>query len=49
MGMTMQSQAPCPRCKGKGKIIAKPCDRCKGKGKIRVTCPKCHEQTIHTT
>ena len=35
MGMTMQSQAPCPRCKGKGKIIAKPCDRCKGKGKIR--------------
>lgn len=35
MGMTMQSQSPCPRCKGKGTIITKPCERCKGKGKIR--------------
>lgn len=35
MGMTMQSQSPCPKCKGKGKIISKPCERCKGKGRIR--------------
>ena len=35
MGMTMQSQSPCPKCKGKGTIITTPCERCKGKGKIR--------------
>lgn len=35
MGMTMASTAPCPKCKGKGKIIPTPCSRCKGKGKIR--------------
>ena len=31
----MASPAPCPKCKGKGKIIPTPCSRCKGKGKIR--------------
>ena len=35
MGMTTASTAPCPKCKGKGKIIPTPCSRCKGKGKIR--------------
>ena len=35
MGMTMQSTAPCPECRGTGKIIRTPCSRCKGKGKIR--------------
>ena len=35
MGMTMQSTAPCPDCRGTGKIIPTPCSRCKGKGKIR--------------
>lgn len=33
----MQSQRPCDRCGGKGKIIEKPCDTCKGKGKVRRT------------
>lgn len=32
-------------CKNCGTTYSVP----KGKGKIRVTCPKCHEQTIHTT
>ena len=35
MGMTMQSTAPCPDCRGTGKVIRTPCSRCKGKGKIR--------------
>lgn len=35
MGMTMQSNAACPRCGGKGKIIKTPCNTCRGKGKVR--------------
>ena len=35
MGMTMQSESPCPACGGKGKIIKEPCSVCKGKGKVR--------------
>lgn len=35
MGMTMQSETPCPVCGGKGKIIKDPCNVCKGKGKVR--------------
>lgn len=35
MGMTMQSESPCPVCGGKGKIIKDPCNVCKGKGKVR--------------
>ena len=37
MGMTMQSQQPCPKCGGAGKIIEDPCQTCKGKGKVRHT------------
>ena len=32
-------------CKNCGTVYSVP----KGKGKIRTTCPKCHEQEIHTT
>ena len=35
MGMTMQSESPCPTCGGKGKLIKEPCTTCKGKGKVR--------------
>ncbi len=35
MGMSMQSEAPCPTCGGKGKLIKEPCEICKGKGKVR--------------
>lgn len=35
MGMSMQSEAPCPTCGGKGKLIKEPCTVCKGKGKVR--------------
>lgn len=35
MGMTMQSTAACPDCRGTGRIIRTPCSRCKGKGKVR--------------
>ena len=35
MGMTMQSENPCPTCGGKGKLIKEPCTVCKGKGKVR--------------
>ena len=31
----MQSQSPCRRCNGTGKIIHDPCNTCKGKGKVR--------------
>ena len=37
MGMTMQSNQPCPKCGGAGKIIKDPCQTCKGKGKVRHT------------
>lgn len=33
----MQSQRPCPKCGGKGKVIPTPCPKCGGKGRIRVT------------
>lgn len=37
----MQTQAACPRCRGKGKIIAEPCKDCGGSGQQRhsVTVP----------
>jgi len=35
MGMVMQSDSPCPECRGVGKKILTPCQRCKGKGKVR--------------
>ena len=35
MGMTMQSNQPCPKCGGQGKIITDPCGVCRGKGKVR--------------
>ena len=35
MGMTMQSDAVCPDCKGAGSVVKTPCPRCKGKGKVR--------------
>ena len=28
-------QQPCPRCKGRGKIITNPCDTCFGQGRVR--------------
>src|SRR5882757_1051163 len=28
-------QQPCPRCKGRGKIISSPCDTCYGQGRVR--------------
>ena len=28
-------QQPCPRCKGRGKIIGNPCDSCYGQGRVR--------------
>jgi len=37
MGMTMQSNAVCPQCNGRGKIVKTPCNTCKGKGKVRRT------------
>ena len=37
MGMRMQTQATCPQCSGRGKIIKTPCNTCKGKGKVRRT------------
>lgn len=32
----MQSQRPCTKCGGKGKIIEKPCTKCRGKGSINM-------------
>ena len=37
MGMTMQSNAVCPSCSGRGKLVKTPCNTCKGKGKVRRT------------
>lgn len=28
-------QQPCPRCKGRGKIVSNPCDSCYGQGRLR--------------
>ena len=28
-------QQPCPRCKGRGKVISNPCDACYGQGRVR--------------
>jgi molecular chaperone DnaJ len=28
-------QQPCPRCKGRGKLIGNPCDACYGQGRVR--------------
>ena len=28
-------QQPCPRCKGRGKVIPNPCDTCLGQGRVR--------------
>ena len=33
--MFFQIRQPCPKCKGKGKIIVKPCKDCKGEGRVR--------------
>ena len=30
----MQSQEPCARCGGKGKIVKKPCGHCRGSGRV---------------
>lgn len=35
LGMSMQSESPCPKCGGRGKTIKNPCPRCKGKGRIK--------------
>ena len=35
MGMTMQSNQPCPKCGGQGKIIKDACPTCRGKGRVR--------------
>lgn len=35
LGMSMQSESPCPKCGGRGKTIKNPCSRCKGKGRIK--------------
>ena len=41
----MVSAAPCPRCRGEGRVIESPCDGCKGEGRterrrsLRVTIP----------
>ena len=32
----MQSQRPCPKCGGKGKVIPNPCPKCGGRGRVRV-------------
>ena len=37
MGMTMQSNQPCPKGGGSGTIITNPCTACRGKGKVRHT------------
>lgn len=34
-GFSFASTAPCPRCKGVGKIIHSPCKRCTGAGNVR--------------
>ena len=31
----MQTQGPCPKCNGKGKIIHQPCSKCRGAGLVR--------------
>jgi len=36
-------QQPCPRCKGRGKIISNPCDTCYGQGRVR------QEKTLSVT
>ena len=36
----MQNTRPCPRCRGKGRIISDPCKRCKGTGFTAVTVKK---------
>ena len=28
-------QQPCPRCKGRGKVVSNPCDTCLGQGRVR--------------
>ena len=40
MGMTMQSNQPCPKCGGSGTIITDPCTACRGKGKVRYQIPE---------
>ena len=39
----MQSQAPCQRCGGAGKIIHQPCQDCRGSGRIR------HRRTVEVS
>ena len=31
----MQTQSPCPRCQGRGRIIENPCPSCGGQGRVR--------------
>ncbi len=36
-------QQPCPRCKGRGRIVSNPCDTCLGQGRVR------QEKTLDVT
>jgi len=31
----MQTQSPCPRCQGRGRIVENPCGACNGQGRVR--------------
>ena len=34
-------QQPCPRCKGRGKVISNPCDTCYGQGRVKAFAEIC--------
>jgi molecular chaperone DnaJ len=35
IGIMLQTQVPCPQCRGVGRIIASPCTQCRGEGRVR--------------